>query len=126
MTDTTTTKSTGNRGERIARQFLESKGYVILECNWRSSTLEIDIICSKDEFLIFVEVKYRKDNKYVEPVESISEDKMRNLSIAAGRYVEENNYTGSIRFDAIGIRPDKEGHYKIRHLKDVHFPGWDP
>ena len=126
MAKTPTTKSIGDQGEEIAHQYLESKGYTILERNWRTSTLEVDIICTDEEFLIFVEVKYRKNSKFGEPVEFISGDKMRNLSIAAGRYLEKKDYMGSIRFDVVGIRPDHNGHYKIRHLKDVHFSGWDP
>lgn len=126
MVSIITTRESGNKGEDIACEFLRSKGYTILERNWRTSHLELDIICQNDDFLTFVEVKYRKDVKFGEPVEFITEQKMRNLSIAAGRYIEEKEYNGPIRFDVIGIRPDKENHYKIRHLKDIHFSGWDP
>lgn len=126
MVNKISTKSTGDQGEEIARQFLESKGYVILERNWRSSTLEADLICSDRGFLVFVEVKYRKDSRFGEPVEFISADKMKNLSIVAARYIEEKSYSGPIRFDVIGIRPDHSSHFKIRHLEDVHFSGWDP
>lgn len=120
------TKEKGDRAEDIAVQFLQSKDYTILEQNWRSSTLEVDIICSKGNFIIFVEVKYRKDDKYGDPVEFISDQKMQHLSILAGRYMEEVGYNGQIRFDVIGMRPDGNGKYKIRHLKDVQFSGWDP
>ena len=126
MANPISTKSIGDLGEKIACQYLESKGYIILEKNWRTSTLEIDIVCESEGVLVFVEVKYRKNNQYGEPVEFISEQKMDNLSIAAGRYIEEKMYEGTIRFDVVGIRPAGEGHYKIRHLQDVHFSGWEP
>ena len=126
MVNKASTKSTGDQGEEIARQFLESKGYIILEQNWRTSTLEVDIVCTDRESLIFVEVKYRKDLRFGEPVEFISEQKMENLSTIASRYIEEKNYSGPIRFDVIGIRPGYQHNYKIRHLEDVHFSGWDP
>ena len=62
-----------------------------------------------------------------EPIEFITGQKMQNLSQAAAVYVEEKGHQGWIRFDIIGIRPDdKEQHYKIRHLEDIHFSGWDP
>lgn len=117
----TSTKMTGDKGERIACEFLQSRGFTILERNWRASTLEIDIICTKDGFLTFVEVKYRKDAKFGDPVEFITEQKLRNMSIAASQYIEEKEYSGPIRFDVVGIRPDRERHYKIRHLEDVLF-----
>lgn len=126
MADAVSTKQTGDHGEQIACQFLESKGYTIRERNWRYSTLELDIICSKEELLVFVEVKYRKDDKFGDPIEFVSEDKMTNISIAAAHYLEDKKYSGPIRFDVLGIRPGSENHYKIRHLKDVHFSGWDP
>lgn len=116
--------STGNKGERIAIQFLRSRGYDILEHNWRWSTLEIDLICEKEDCLIFVEVKYRKDSRYGDPVEFVDDTKMENLSIAAAHYLEEKSYNGPIRFDVIGIRPGNGQNYKIRHLKDVFFAGW--
>jgi len=121
------TRSTGNLGERIACQFLQSKGYTILEQNWRFKHLELDIICQTGDFLVFVEVKYRKNVMFGEPIEFITGQKMQNLSQAAAVYVEEKGHQGWIRFDIIGIRPDaKARHYKIRHLKDIHYSGWDP
>ncbi len=126
MISVPTTRESGDKGENIACKFLVSKGFTILERNWRTSTLEIDIICTNSEFLTFVEVKYRKNSRYGDPVEFITDQKMENLSIAAAQYIEEKGYTGPVRFDVIGIRPDRGNHYKIRHLEDIHFSGWDP
>lgn len=117
--------SKGKRGENIAARFLESKGYSILERNWRWSTLEIDLICRKDEFLIFVEVKYRENTRFGDPADFVDDRKMTNISIAAARYREESNTPGLVRFDVIGIRHDFGAHYKIRHLRDVYFAGWN-
>lgn len=117
----TTTKSSGDKGERIACEYLLSKGYIILERNWRISNLEIDIICSKEDFLIFVEVKYRKDAFFGDPVEFVTEQKMAYLATAASRYIQSIAHEGPIRFDIIGIRPDRENHYKIRHLEDIVY-----
>src|SRR5690554_2261043 len=103
MSDAHTTIWTGNLGERIACQYLVSKGFTILERNWRSHHLELDIICRNPEFLVFVEVKYRKNARFGDPVEFITQRKMQNLSDAAALYIEESNYEGLIRFDIIGI-----------------------
>jgi len=119
-----TTRSTGDKGERIAARFLASKGFQIVDTNWRWSTLEIDLICQIRGVLVFVEVKYRKDNRFGDPVDFVDDQKMENLSIAAARYLEEKKHEGPIRFDIIGIRPDRGNIYKIRHLEDVFFGGW--
>ena len=54
-----TKKAIGDRGEALAQKYLESKKYEILECNWRYSRAEIDIIAKHEDILIFVEVKTR-------------------------------------------------------------------
>ena len=50
-------KTVGNRGEDKAAAFLASKGYRIIERNWRTRTGEIDIIAEKEDVLVFAEVK---------------------------------------------------------------------
>src|SRR5690625_7604622 len=110
-----TTRSTGDKGERIAARFLASKGFQIVDTNWRWSTLEIDLICQIRGVLVFVEVKYRKDNRFGAPVDFVDDQKMENLSIAAARYLEEKKHGGRIRFDIIGIRPDRRNICQMRH-----------
>lgn len=51
------TKEVGSLGERIAADFLKSKGFSILECNYRKPWGEIDIIAKRGKCLRFVEVK---------------------------------------------------------------------
>ena len=47
----------GKKGEDIACRLLEEKGHTILERNWRSGHLEIDIISLDQDGIHFVEVK---------------------------------------------------------------------
>src|SRR5690625_2630061 len=119
-----TTRSTGDKGERIAARFLASKGFQIVDTNWRWSTLEIDLICQIRGVLVFVEVKYRKDNRFGDPVDFVDDQKMKHLPVAAARHLEEKQHEGPIRFDLMGSRPDRGNIYKIRHLEDVFFGGW--
>lgn len=48
---------TGKTGEKLAADWLEKKGFTILEKNWRHKRLEVDIIAEKDNLLHFIEVK---------------------------------------------------------------------
>ena len=50
----------GTAYEEQAVLFLEKEGYEILERNFHSYHGEIDIIAREDEYLVFVEVKYRR------------------------------------------------------------------
>ena len=56
----------GAVGESKAAWYLKRNGYQILRTNYRCRTGEIDIIARKDEFIVFVEVKARKDASFAE------------------------------------------------------------
>ena len=55
----------GNKGEAIAASFLENNGIIILERNYQNRFGEIDIIAREGNVLLFIEVKYRKDESFV-------------------------------------------------------------
>ena len=67
-------------GEDIAAQFLENNDYEILKRNYHSVYGEIDIICKKDNQLIFVEVKARQSDKFGGPLDAITENKKDKIS----------------------------------------------
>ncbi len=57
----------GRKGEDLAAEYLSSKGYRILERNWRWSRAEADIIAMDGEVLVFVEVKTRTSDYFGSP-----------------------------------------------------------
>lgn len=116
-------KDIGRKGEELARIYLESKAYVILELNWRFSKAEIDIIAKDKEVLVFVEVKTRSYNYYGEPEDFISENKVSVLTDAAAVYANSIGHEWEIRFDIISIITKGEYH-ELKHFKDVFFEGW--
>ena len=65
-------KDIGSFGEALARDYLISKGYKILNMNFRNKFGEIDIICKKNNLLIFCEIKIRYSNSFGSPIESIT------------------------------------------------------
>ncbi|MBO7499129.1 MAG: YraN family protein, partial [Bacteroidaceae bacterium] len=62
---------TGRRGEDLATAFLLSKGYGILERNWKSGRKEIDIIAQDGRDLVFVEVKTRSSEDVLPAIEAV-------------------------------------------------------
>lgn len=97
----------GKTGEAIAERFLESRGYKILERNYKSKLGEIDIIaCDKDTFC-FVEVKMRTQDSFGSPLEAITARKQHQISKAALGYLKEHGFlTESARFDVVAITKD--------------------
>lgn len=94
----------GYIGEIIGKNYMENLGYKILETNYQKRGFEIDIICKKENLIVFVEVKYRKDFSYGHPLEAINKKKQRQIIKGAKMYIHEKNcYNYDIRFDCIGI-----------------------
>jgi len=111
----------GNKGEQIAVNYLEKKGYRILETNWYYNHKEIDIIAKFGEELIIVEVKTRTTNYFGEPYEFVDEKKQKFLIEAANGYLNEKNLDLPVRFDIISVLIKK---YKteIFHIENAFSP----
>lgn len=95
--------NTGKRGEKLAQEYLQQKGFSILAANWRYSRYEIDIIASLNDVLHFVEVKTRHSNRYGYPEESVSKRKMESLIAAAEAYLLLNPQWKRVQHDILSI-----------------------
>ena len=69
----------GKQGEQLAADYFSTRGYEILQQNWRYRHWEIDIIASRNNMLHFIEVKCRSSSGSGFPEESISKKKIKNL-----------------------------------------------
>ena len=108
----------GKSGEQAAVDFLEAKGYRILERNWRWGRQEIDIIARDEHMIVIVEVKTRISNRYSEPEESVTVKKQRILIRAANAFVNFRRLQGEVRFDIISILNHPKG-ATINHIVDA-------
>jgi len=110
----------GNTGEQMAVAFLVSKGYKLLETNWRFQHKEIDIIAKKDPFIIFVEVKTRRTNYFGEPYTFVNKKKQSFLVKAAHEYIIKHDIDEDARFDIISVLYND--HKKdIQHIEDAFY-----
>ena len=111
----------GKEGEDAACHFLQSKGYTILDRNWRWRKLELDIIAEHENSLIVVEVKTRRNEDFGSPEEAVNDAKIRRIVHAADVYVKKYQIDLPVRFDIIsvtGIVPP----FQIVHIKEAFFP----
>ena len=96
--------------ENIATKYLFDNGYKILEKNFFTKIGEIDIIAiDKDDFLCFIEVKYRKSKNFGEGLEAVNKKKQRRIYNSARIYMCLNNIKEDrkCRFDVVSILDDK-------------------
>lgn len=109
------TNLTGRKYEAIACNYLQQKGYTIVAKNYSNTLGEIDIICKKDDLLVFVEVKYRVSAKFGRPIEAITPHKLMKIRQTATLYLKQHRLLeANIRFDAIEILNDE-----IRHIENI-------
>ena len=116
-----THKDTGNRGEELAAQFLEKKGYKILNRNWRFFHKELDLVALYDNELIIVEVKTRMFGSLIAPHEAVNKKKQRFIIDAANSYIEKHNVNLDVRFDIVTVvyKADK---IEIEHIENAFYP----
>ena len=102
-------KKIGSRYGQAAADFLQDRGYKILERNFRCPAGEIDIIAREGEYLCFLEVKFRSEKDRGTPQEAVNGRKQRRISRAALYYMMKNGLsdTTPCRFDVVGILPEK-------------------
>jgi putative endonuclease len=94
----------GQRGETLACDELERRGYTIVERRFRTRFGEIDVIADDQGTLVFVEVKTKTDSTFSDPVESVTRDKQRRLVSMAEQYVAyQQNDQMPCRFDVVTV-----------------------
>ncbi|PYI37989.1 YraN family protein [Arthrobacter psychrolactophilus] len=110
----------GQRGERLAADYLEERGIRVIDSNWRCSTGEIDLVAIDGADLVIVEVKTRRSRRYGDPLEAITRAKLLRLRTLAVLWAREHNHViGALRIDAMGILMDKGAEVSIDHLRGV-------
>ena len=108
----------GKKGEQLAVDYLTKEGYKIEERNWRFQKAEIDIIASKQETIISVEVKTRSSKDFGNPQDFVNSKKIKLMVVAMNEYVLMKNLDIEVRFDIIAITKTQKK-FDINHIKDA-------
>lgn len=115
----------GKAGEDLAANFLEAKGYNILDRNYRFKRAEVDLVAMRLEpaEVVFVEVKTRSTDEGSYPEESVDMRKQAQLFKVADSYLYERQlWTLPVRFDIIAITWPHPDHPLIHHIEDAFRP----
>ena len=113
------TKKTGDEGEKRACQYLLSKGFAIIERNWRTKGGEIDIIAYKNDILVFVEVKTLPNGTMDMIQRELNYQKRQRIIKTSKRFLlNHRQYSNSyIRYDVIVI--DMPGFEEVYHIENA-------
>lgn len=112
-------KSIGDIGENRAAIFLKNAGYVVLDQKFRTKSGEIDIICFKDNTLVFVEVKTLPNGNVDLLSHVLDKRKQKRIINTAKRFlIIHRQYSNSyIRFDVIVL--DMPGLPQVYHIENA-------
>jgi putative endonuclease len=112
-------RESGSRGEELAVEYLQKKGYRIIERNFYFEHGEIDIIAKDNGSLVFIEVKTRWSKRFGDPEESVTMWKRNLLRKTAEGYLFKHNIEDTdCRFDVIAIQYENTIPV-IRHIEEA-------
>lgn len=102
-------RATGTDYEQKAAKYLKDLGYQIIEQNFRCKIGEIDLIAREGDYLVFVEVKYRTDEKMGQPQEAVDLRKQQKICKVASYYCMKKRISGmqACRFDVAACIGEK-------------------
>lgn len=114
----------GKWGEKMAAEYLQQKGYRIIERDWRSGNRDIDIIAQAPDLstLVFVEVKTRKNEVVMRAADAVNPTKARNIALSANNYIKMRHVDGLLRFDIITIVGTNAQNMKLEHIINAFNP----
>ncbi|MFI3207451.1 MAG: YraN family protein [Clostridia bacterium] len=111
--------STGAIGEKFAVKYLKKKKYKIIETNFRAKMGEIDIVASKDKYIVFVEVKTRDENSWFAPVYAVTASKRQKIVKTAQLYLMRKKTDLQPRFDVCTVVTKEKKPILIEHIENA-------
>ncbi|WP_434751700.1 YraN family protein [Paenibacillus amylolyticus] len=117
-----TRQQKGRIGEDEACRWLKEQDYCIVQRNWRCRSGEVDIIASRGELLIFVEVRSRSSySRFGTPQESVDQRKIQQVRSTAAIYIQMNEeHARQIRFDVIAVMINHVGEISsVNHVENA-------
>ena len=102
-------RATGTDREKLATEYLTKRGMKITEHNYRNRNGEIDLIGYHGDYLVFVEVKYRRDSQKGFAAEAVDMRKQRRICKVADyyRYSHGIGERTKVRYDVVAIQGEE-------------------
>ena len=94
----------GNRAENLALKYLRRAGLTLEQRNFNCRYGELDLVLRDEDVWVFVEVRYRKDQRYGGALESVDHHKQQKLRRAAEFFLIKHKLTDApCRFDILCV-----------------------
>ena len=111
----------GNWGEKKAEKFLKKKGLKLLARNFSYKTGEIDLIMvDSDRSIVFVEVRTRAKEDFVNTEETVNFTKRKKIKKTARIFLAENQIEDRpFRFDVVTVIANNSKYPVINYFESA-------
>jgi putative endonuclease len=110
----------GRRGEHVAADWLQERGYTLVDRNWRCPVGELDLVLRQGTTMVFVEVKTRSSLAFGHPFEAITPEKAARLRrLAAAWCREQGPGSVGVRIDAVAVTDAWSDRPNVEHLTGI-------
>ena len=101
-------REVGFKYENVAKEYLILQGLLFVESNFYTKFGEIDLIFfeKSSQTLVFVEVKYRRNDFFGTAIEMVTEKKQNRIFASSQVYLLKKNWDRNVRYDIIGVSKD--------------------
>ncbi len=114
---------TGSKGEDMVAKFLQNSGFTIVKRNYQCRYGEIDIIAENSDFILFIEVKTRKENSLVPLEYAVDANKQKRITLTAQDYLSKTECVLQPRFDVALVtvknKPESGSGYSLNYIKNA-------
>lgn len=108
----------GRRGEDLAVEYLQRRGFVVLSRNWRCRDGELDVVATDRDRLVVCEVKTRSGTAFGEPAEAVTHRKAARIRRATQAWLSRYHVGWcEIRFDVVAVLVPPDGMATVRHYE---------
>ena len=113
----------GLRFEDQARGYLQTRGLLLLQSNYRCRFGEIDLVMRDGDTLCFIEVKFRKSLYFGGAAAAIPGPKQRKIIKTALFYISAHKHIANqaMRFDALLIQSQADGSNQIDWIQNAFY-----
>ena len=113
----------GGEGEKRVAAFLRKRGFNVIKRNYQCRYGEIDIIAENDEYILFVEVKTRKENAFISGALAVDSHKRSRMTLSAQDYISKTFNDKQPRFDVAEVtafeKEDKTLGYNLKYFENA-------
>ena len=113
----------GTESEKRVAQFLRRRGFSVIKRNYQCRYGEIDIIAENNEYILFVEVKARKENALISGADAVNGKKRQRIVLSAQDYITKTLCEKQPRFDVAEVtvseKPDGNVGFSLKYFENA-------